>query len=247
MRRPGQQFTLPVYLVAAQARNRRLAGQFGTQQPPRTFGIQRSHQVPNAALEMHAVAAQAIVHQQALPVVPCIQEQALVSRAVRPAPPLGELLAVARPAPLHQPRNIALAQANRVGKTLPHMLHQAPQIPQMETRVQRRDLAVAGAARHVPVARCVPRIVIPANLVAARAGSAGVVLVIQAARRKRQHQDRGGRQHRPAPHPARHTPRPFQPFTMRSDAWYAIAMIVSTGLKPPLVTCTLPSITYRLS
>ena len=150
-------------------------------------------------------------------------------------------------AALHQARNVALAQANRVGKTLPHMLHQAPQISQVEARVEGGDLAVTGAARHVPVARSMPGVVVAANLVAARAGSAGVVLVIQAARRKRQHQDDGGRQQRAAPQSALHTPRPFHPFTMRSDAWYAIAMIVSTGLKPPLVTCTLPSITYRLS
>src|SRR5690349_3304028 len=91
MRRFRQQFTLPVYLVAAQARDGRLARQFGTQQLPWTLRIHRGHQVANSAFEMHTVAAQAIVHQQPLSVVPYIQEQALVSRAMRPAPPLGKL------------------------------------------------------------------------------------------------------------------------------------------------------------
>ena len=121
-------------------------------------------------------------------------------------------------AALHQSRNIARTQTHRVGKPLPHVLHQAPQISQMEARVQRGDLAVTGAARHVAVAGGVPGIVVLADLVAARAGRAGVVFVIQAPRRKRQHRNGGSGQQRASQHPALHTPRPFRPFTMRSDA-----------------------------
>ena len=72
----GSVLALAMHLVAAQARNRGLVRQFGPQQTPRTFGIHRRHQFPYAAFEMHAVAAQAIVVQQTLPVVPWIHEQA---------------------------------------------------------------------------------------------------------------------------------------------------------------------------
>ena len=207
-----------MHLMAAQARDRRLVRQFGPQQTPRTLGIHRRHQVTDAAFEMHAVAAQAIVHQQTLPVVLFIQKQPPVGRAVRPRLPLGELLPVARAAALHQARNILRAQTDGVGEPLPHVLHQAPQISQMETRVERGDLAVAGAARYLAMAGRMPGIVVGANLVAARAGGAGVVLVIQAPRRKRQHDQDGSGQRAPAQQLALHTPRPFRPFTMRSAA-----------------------------
>src|ERR1035441_8793340 len=109
-----------MHLMAAQARDGRLVRQFGTQQTPRTPGIQRRHQVAYAAFKMHAVTAQAIVHQQTLPVVLFIEEQATVRGAVRPTLPLGELLPMARAAALHQARNIARAQTDWVSEPLPH-------------------------------------------------------------------------------------------------------------------------------
>src|ERR1039457_1838120 len=247
MTRHGQQLSLAVHLVAAQARDRRLVRQFGPQQTPRTAGIERRHQVANAAFEMHAVAAQAIVHQQALPVVLFVQKQPPVSGAVRSRLPLGELLPVARAAALHQARNIPRAQTHGVAEPLPHMLHQAPQISQMETCVQRGDLPVTCAARYVAMAGRMPGIVVLADLVAARAGSAGVVLVIEAPRRERQDSGGGNGQQRAAQNPALHTLRSLRSLTMRALAGYAVPMMVSTGLTPPLVTCTLPSITYKLS
>src|ERR1039458_4186991 len=236
-----------MHLVAAQAGNRRLLRQFRPQQTPRTLGIHRRHQVAYAAFEVHAVAAQAIVHQQALVIVLVIQKQPPVGGAVRPALPLCELLPVAPAAALHQARDIARAQADRVAEPLPYVLHQAAQIPQMKTRIERGDLAVAGAAAYVAMAGRVPGIVVLADLVTARATGAGVVLVIEASGRQRQHHDRGRRQQAAAQHSALHTPRPFRPFTICSAARYAVAMMVNTGLNPPLFTCTLPSITYRLS
>src|SRR5674476_467819 len=91
-----------------------------------------------------------------------------------------------------------------------HVLHQAPQISPMKTRIERGDFTVAGAARHVPMAGSVPRIVVGADLVAARAGGAGVVFVIEASRRQRQHDQGGSGRQRATQQLARHSPRPFR-------------------------------------
>src|ERR1039457_5736178 len=151
-----------------------------------------------------------------------------------PRCPRRELLPVARAAALHQARNIPRAQTHGVGEPLPHMLHQAPQISQMETRVQRGDLPVTCAARYVAMAGRMPGIVVLADLVAARAGSAGVVLVIEAPRRERQDSGGGNGQQRAAQNPALHTLRSLRSLTMRALAGYAVPMMVSTGLTPPL-------------
>src|ERR1035441_3408828 len=167
---------------------------------------------------MDAVAAQAIVHQQALPVVLFVQKQPPVSAAVRSRLPLGELLPVARAAALHQAWNIPRAQTHGVGEPLADMLHQAPQISQMETRVEIGDFSVTCAARYGAMAGRMPGIVVLADLVAARATGTVVVFVIEAPRRKRQHDHRGGGQKRSEENLAFHTPRPFRACTMRSLA-----------------------------
>src|ERR1035437_3879828 len=79
----------------------------------------------------------------------------------------------------------------------------------MKTRIERGDFTVAGAARHVPMAGSVPRIVVGADLMAARARGAGVVLVVEAPRRKRQHDDGNSGHERAAQQLALHT-RPFR-------------------------------------
>ena len=58
----------------------------GMEHLPRPAAVDGRHQIAHAAFEMHAVAAQTIVHQQVLRVVVFVEEDARVSRAVRTRP-----------------------------------------------------------------------------------------------------------------------------------------------------------------
>jgi hypothetical protein len=58
------------------------------------------HQITNSSLEVHTVAAQAIVHQEFPMVVLRIEENFRVSGAMQARRPIGVLILVATPAPL---------------------------------------------------------------------------------------------------------------------------------------------------
>ena len=89
---------LTVHLVAGQARNGGAAGELRPPEAPGTSTVNGRHQLANSSLEVHAVAAQAVVHQELLPVVLLVQEDFRVSGAVRAGRPFGILLLVAIPA-----------------------------------------------------------------------------------------------------------------------------------------------------
>jgi len=98
--RPNQGRALTVHLVAGQARNCGAAGELRPPEAPGTSSINGRHQLANSSLEVHAVAAQAVVHQVFLPVVLLVQEDFRVSGAVRAGRPFGILLLMAIPAAL---------------------------------------------------------------------------------------------------------------------------------------------------
>ena len=97
---PDQGRALTVHLVAGQARNCGAAGELRPPEAPGTSTVNGRHQLANSSLEVHAVAAQAVVHQELLPVVLLVQEDFCVSGAVRAGRPFGILLLVAIPAAL---------------------------------------------------------------------------------------------------------------------------------------------------
>ena len=141
--------------------------------------------------------------------------------------------------------------------------HLAPRVPPRRaagssraTARPPRTSAVALAAAHVAVARSAATPRSGADLVAARAAAPSLALVVGAG--SREDQDEAERRQAPrarraggaslvmpstlaAQSPAAPGPRSAGPRQRK-----AMAMIVSTGLKPPLVTCTLPSITNTL-
>src|SRR5512133_2716820 len=88
---------------------------------------------------------------------------------------------MAAAAALHEGGDIAGAQADGVVEALAHMLYEAAKVAEMEAGVERGDLSVAGAARDFAVAGGVPAVIVLADFVAACAGFAGVVLVIETA------------------------------------------------------------------
>ena len=65
------------------------------EQTPRSLPVQRRDQLGDASLEVHAVAAQAVVHQQLSLVVALVQEDLRVAHAVGPVLPVGVLLCMA--------------------------------------------------------------------------------------------------------------------------------------------------------
>ena len=162
-----------MHLVAREARDGRLAFEVRGHEAPRTVGIERGHQVANAAFEVHAVAAQAIVHQGLLAIVLLVEKDALVSGAVRARLPLRELLLMAAAAAVHHGADISCLR-RRTGSAKPPRTccDQAPDVAEMEAGIQRDDAAVTVGALHAAVAGGLPHIVVAADLVAARARGA---------------------------------------------------------------------------
>ncbi len=77
-------------LVASQTGNRGLIGECCVAQLPRADGIEWSREIAHGPLEMHAVAAQTIVHQNFATIVFGIEENVFKSGAVSAGLPIGE-------------------------------------------------------------------------------------------------------------------------------------------------------------
>ena len=84
-----------MHLVTGKTGDDRLLLQLRITQLPRSFGIERRHQVTNAAVEVHGMAAQAIVHQVLAVIVSVVQKNLFVSGGVRPRGPIRILLLMA--------------------------------------------------------------------------------------------------------------------------------------------------------
>src|ERR1035441_2860381 len=98
--------TVVMYHMAIQADDRGPVGQFGIAQYPRAVGIDGRYQVANAAVVVSAVAAQAIVHQQALVVVFGVEKDLLIGSVVQARRPLRPFLLVARLAWFRNPAHV---------------------------------------------------------------------------------------------------------------------------------------------
>ena len=113
----------------------------------------------------------------------------------------------------------------------------------MKRGVQCQRAAVALLAYDAAMAGRVPLVIDRLHLVAAGTAFSRTRFIIEAG--ARHHQDHGqhdqpGGENEP---PHERTLEPFQAFNRRSEARYALARMVSAGLKPPFVTCTLASMT----
>ena len=99
-------------LVTRLARHCGLIGEIGAQQVPWPRCILRLDQVANRSIEVHAVAAKAIVHQTPLGVVHRIGKDLTVGSAVRTCVPCGVLALVASLAASCHLRHIRVAQTS---------------------------------------------------------------------------------------------------------------------------------------
>ena len=168
-RRPDQRRAFTVHLVASQARNHGPTGKVRPLEPPRTCGVNRCHQFANSSLEVHAVTAQAIVHEELLAIVLLVEKDFRVSRAVRAGGPGGGLLLVAIPASVVHSEHVPSREADVLGQIARNVGRQPPYIVPVKSRFQREDVSVAGGAGNISMRRSVPiRIGLP-DLVAAGA------------------------------------------------------------------------------
>src|SRR5574340_453681 len=79
---------------------------------PRPLAIDRRDEIADPPLEVHGVAAQAVVGELLLPVLLGVEEDRRVGRAVRAASPVCELTPMAGGAAADHRRDVLLAQAD---------------------------------------------------------------------------------------------------------------------------------------
>jgi hypothetical protein len=130
------------------------------------------------------VAAQAVVHQELLPVVLFIQEDFRVTGAVRAGRPFGIFLVVTIPASVVHLQSVPSLQPDVFGQIARNVAGQTANIVPMESRFQREHIPVAGRAWNIAMRRGVPiRIGLP-DFMATGAGPPLGILVVKASTRK---------------------------------------------------------------
>jgi len=194
-----QRFAVPMQLMAGKARDRGLIGELGVEQAPRSLLIQRRDQIADATLEMHGVAAKAVVHQQRLGVVVFAQEDLRVGCAVGTGGPACVFFAMALGAALFDSENVVGLQPNLLGNSSLNMCSQLANVFQMKTGVKRHHVAVAFRARDIAVRRFVPVAVGLPDLVALGAGFSSGVAVIEARAGQKEYREQEDEQRRDHP------------------------------------------------
>ena len=101
-----------MHLVAGHAGHRGLVSEVGARDVPGAGGVLRLHEIAHGAIEVHAVAAEAIVHQAALSVVRGVGEDLRVGGAVRPGVPGCVFMLMAFLAVCGHRENVGVAQAD---------------------------------------------------------------------------------------------------------------------------------------
>jgi hypothetical protein len=166
--------------VAGEARDGGLVNDGGRQKLPRAIGVEWRDEIADATFKEHAVAAKAIIHQQAIVVVLLIEENRFVSESVRAVLPLSSFLLMALLAAADHHVNVHRAQANGVAVSAANVLNEAANIAQVEARIKREDFAVTRATRDGAVAGGLPGRVLGTDFVTAGAGFSGGVFIVEA-------------------------------------------------------------------
>ncbi len=233
LRRPRFDRAFPMHPVARQTRHRRLIRKPGSHHPPRPRPIHRLDQIPHRAVEMHPMAPQTVVHQLLLPVLPSVSKNLPVRRAVRTRMPRRIFLLMALLASRRHRHHIGIPQPDRLRPPVRQMNRNVPQL-------SRQPRIVAVQAPHIPMRRPMRVAHRVRHFMTIRTPSAvsRSVVARSSINTNNSNHHRRTNQHRNEPEHPHHDRNlvPFQPRTSASDAKYAIAIMVSTGLNPPLVT-----------
>ncbi len=111
-----------MHLVAGHAGDGGLVSEVDARDVPGTDGVLRLHEIAYRSVEVHAVAAEAVVHQAAFCVVGGIGEDLRVSGAVRPGVPGCVFVLMAFLAVCGHRENVDVAQADGL-RSAPNEMH----------------------------------------------------------------------------------------------------------------------------
>lgn len=126
--RKGQGLAVPVHLMTCEAWHRGLMRECRVEQIPRSLAVQWRDQVADAALEVHRVAAEAVVHQERLPVVILAEENLRIGCAVWPGRPARIFFAVTLGTAFLDRENVVCFQADLLRDPAAQVRHQLSQI-----------------------------------------------------------------------------------------------------------------------
>lgn len=108
----GLRRSFAVHLVAGHAGHRGLVREVGARDVPRAGGVLRLHEIAHGSVKVHAMAAQAVVHEAAISVVRGIGEDLCVGGAMRACLPGSVFVLMAFLAACGHREHVAVAQAN---------------------------------------------------------------------------------------------------------------------------------------
>ena len=148
-RRAREGHSVTVHLMAGEAWDGGLHCQLRNEKPPRTLRVHRSDQIADAAVEVHGVTTEAVVHQTAALVVIFVQKDMRVRGAVRTRGPVGEFLAVALGATRTDFEHVICLQPNLLRNLASQMSCQLTNVLQMEAGVESEDIPVTFGTRHI--------------------------------------------------------------------------------------------------
>lgn len=116
---------LAVNGVAGKTGDGGLESQGGVFELPGTLAVERRDQVADGAFKMHAMAAEAVVHQRAFGVVLVVEEDAREGGCMGTSPPLGEFLAMTEAAAIHHGEHLGVREFGASGR-LPRQMGSHP-------------------------------------------------------------------------------------------------------------------------
>src|SRR5579872_5797153 len=122
-----------MYLMTRQTRNGGLLRKLRVPQFPRAFRVERCHQITNSSIEVHGVAAQAIIHQVLAMVVAVVEEDFFVSSGVRSGRPVRILLLMAFLTALAHPQYIVILEPYLLGDLTAQMSNEAMNVLEMKS------------------------------------------------------------------------------------------------------------------
>lgn len=171
---------MAMHLMTGEAWHRGLIGESGIEQAPWSLLVQRRDQVADAALKVHGVAAEAVIHEETLGIVIFAEEDLRVTRAVRTGRPACVFFAMTLGAALFDFEDIVSLNVDLLGDFAAQMRNELAQILHVIASVESHDIAMAFRAGDVAMRRFMPVAVGLPDFMALRAGLASRVAVVEA-------------------------------------------------------------------
>jgi len=140
---------LPVHAVAGETGNHWLGSELGLLQVPGSIAIDRRDEFANRPAEMHAVTAEAVVHQQLSTILFVVEEDVLIRRAVATRMPGCILLLMTCLAALRHLCHVDRSEMRLVRNLAAHVRKHAAHVVEVESGLVGKDAAVTFGAGDV--------------------------------------------------------------------------------------------------